>query len=62
MMHSTAAKASMNETEYAVSCWKFWYFCWTSTVAVCVSPPTLPETTLTAPNSPRERARLRTTP
>ena len=47
---------------YAVSCWKFWYFCWTTTVAVWVSPLTLPETTLTAPNSPSERARLSTTP
>ncbi len=62
MRHSTAAKASMNDTEYAVSCWKFWYFCWTRTGAVVVSPPTLPATTLTAPNSPSERARLRTTP
>ncbi len=38
MMHSTAANASMNATAYAVSCWKFWYFCSTNSVAVCVSP------------------------
>ena len=31
-----------------VACSKFWYFCWTSTVAVVVSPLTLPATTFTA--------------
>ena len=61
-MQMTAAVASMKAVEYAVVCSKFWYFCSTTSVAVWVWFSTLPETTLTAPNSPSERARLRTTP
>ena len=41
---------------------KLWYFFSTRRVAVWVWLMTLPETTLTAPNSPRLRARLSTTP
>jgi len=61
-MQSTLTNASRNDTAYAVGWSKFWYFCSTTSVAVWVCPVKLPETILTAPNSPRERARERTTP
>ena len=61
-MQRTLTNASRNDVAYAVACSKFWYFCSTTRVAVWVSPVKLPDTILTAPNSPRERARLRTTP
>ena len=61
-MHNTLAEARMKDVAYAVSCAKSRYFSWTTSVAVWVSPVMLPETTLTAPYSPRDRARLSTTP
>ena len=61
-MQSTATNASTNDVAYAVDCSKFWYFCSTTRVAVWVSPVKLPDTILTAPNSPMERASDRTTP
>ena len=57
-----ATKMSRNDVAYAVDCWKFWYFASTTKVAVWVRPAMLPETILTAPNSPSDRARLSTTP
>src|SRR3954447_10568269 len=61
-MQITEAVASRNAVAYAVAWSKPWYFDSTIRVAVCVCPTTLPDTTLTAPNSPSERARLSTTP
>src|SRR3954447_5650043 len=62
MMHAMEANARMNDIAYAVGWWKLPYSCLTSSVAVCVRPTRLPDTTLTAPNSPRERARASTAP
>ena len=61
-MQITLAEASMNEVANAVSCAKSRYFSCTTSVAVWVCPVMLPETTRTAPYSPRDRARLSTTP
>ena len=61
-MQRIATNASTNDVAYAVDCWKFWYFCSTTRVAVWVSPVKLPDTILTAPNSPMARASDRTTP
>ena len=61
-MQTTRPTASRNAVAYAAPCSKFWYFCSTTRVAVWVWPVRLPDTILTAPNSPSDRARLRTTP
>ena len=61
-MQATATSASRNAVAYAPPLSKLRYFSSTTSVAVRVSPSTLPDTTFTAPNSPSDRARLSTTP
>src|SRR5690606_7871066 len=61
-MHATAISASRNAVAYAPPLSKLRYFSSTTSVAVRVCPRRLPDTTLTAPNSPRDRATLSTTP
>ena len=57
-----AISASSAEAAYAPARSKFWKRFSTSSVSVSVSPAILPETTLTAPNSPIARAVESTTP
>ena len=54
--------ASTSAMPYAPDWLKFSYASCTRNVAVCVFPSTLPETTATAPYSPRHRAVVSTTP
>src|SRR4029450_1395320 len=57
-----ARAASTTEAEYAPARSKFWKACSTWIGRVSVWPASLPETTLTAPNSPSARAVVRITP
>ena len=58
----TASIASSTDAAYAPVWSKFSYDAWTYCVSVCVRPAMPPETMLTAPNSPSDRAVVSTTP
>jgi hypothetical protein len=59
---TTASPASSTDAAYAFVCWKFSYDACTYWVSVCVCPWMPPDTIATAPNSPRQRAVVNTTP
>ena len=54
--------ARTTATAYAPLVWKFWIMSSMSVVAVSVFPTIRPDTTATAPYSPRQRAVVRMTP
>ena len=58
----TDSSARTTDAAYAPGTLNPSYWPWTYCVSVSVLPAMCPETTETAPNSPRQRAVVRTTP